>query len=250
MTQILGIGFRHDKNTGCVNDLWMDKRGVDIGMRAGFLCQDCKEATNLYDESISIYFPDIEAILDAVSSASRYHNDILMLSFGSDKISKTEWDIFICHNSEDKDDIQKINSLLKSKGISTWLDEERISPGVLWQPELEKIIPSINCVAVFVGESGVGPWQNAETRAFLTEFINRGCPVIPVILKSAKAIPDLPLFLKQFMWVDMRRDFDASISKLASAVFSFRHRIHESTNLCIHEDTRKLTAVMHAVEMR
>ena len=38
----------------------------------------------------------------------------------------------------------------------------------------------------------------------LTEFIDRGYPVIPVLLPGAPEKPKLPLFLKGFTWVDLR----------------------------------------------
>ena len=71
--------------------------------------------------------------------------------------------------------------------------------------ELEKQIESISSVVIAVGESGTGPWQNVELRAFIGEFVRRGCPVIPLLLSDCRDIPKLPLFLNQFTWVDLRR---------------------------------------------
>jgi hypothetical protein len=39
-------------------------------------------------------------------------------------------------------------------------------------------------------------------RAFLSEFIDRQCPVIPVLLPGAIA-PELPVFLRRMTWVDL-----------------------------------------------
>jgi hypothetical protein len=47
-------------------------------------------------------------------------------------------------------------------------------------------IEIIKSAAVFVGESGLGPWQNHEIPALLSQFVKREFPVIPVILPSAK----------------------------------------------------------------
>jgi len=41
--------------------------------------------------------------------------------------------------------------------------------------------------------------------AFLSEFVNRGCPVIPVLLPDVGKVPVLPIFLKGMTWVDFRR---------------------------------------------
>ncbi|MEL6778913.1 MAG: GUN4 domain-containing protein [Cyanobacteria bacterium J06597_16] len=42
-------------------------------------------------------------------------------------------------------------------------------------------------------------------RAFLSEFVERGCPVIPVLLPGAPQEPELPRFLRGKTWVDFRR---------------------------------------------
>ncbi len=44
-----------------------------------------------------------------------------------------------------------------------------------------------------------------EIKAFLREFIERKCPVIPVILPGVKRKPKLPVFLKGMGWVDARK---------------------------------------------
>ena len=41
--------------------------------------------------------------------------------------------------------------------------------------------------------------------AFLREFVNRGCPVIPVLLSNSHTKPELPIFLRGMTWVDIRK---------------------------------------------
>jgi hypothetical protein len=93
---------------------------------------------------------------------------------------------------------------LTEKNIKPWLDEQEIRPGTSWQTALERQIESIRSAAVFVGESGFGPWQNQEIQALLSQFINRECPVIPVVLPSARMTPRLPWTLANLHWVDFR----------------------------------------------
>jgi hypothetical protein len=88
----------------------------------------------------------------------------------------------------------------------------------MWQPELERQIGGVRAACVFVGPNGRGPWQDMEIRAFLSEFVNRGCPVVPVLLKNAGAAPDLPLFLRQMMWVDLRADPELHLKRLVTAL--------------------------------
>jgi hypothetical protein len=115
------------------------------------------------------------------------------------------FDVFLCHNSEDKPAVIKIAKELKGRGLKVWLDEWELRPGMGWQRALEKQIESIKSAAVFVGDKGTGPWQDMEIDAFLREFVKRGCPVIPVIFKGCKRKPKLPVFLRGMTWVDLRK---------------------------------------------
>jgi hypothetical protein len=121
--------------------------------------------------------------------------------------SKAEiFDVFLCHNSEDKPAVREIAQMLVKEGVKPWLDEEQIRPGTSWQIALGQQIESIKSAAVFVGESGLGPWQGHEMQSFLTRFVNRKCAVIPVILPSTKVTPELPWPLENLHRVDFRID--------------------------------------------
>jgi hypothetical protein len=48
--------------------------------------------------------------------------------------SKAEtFDVFLCHNSEDKPAVREISQKLVEKNIKPWLDEAEIRPGTSWQ---------------------------------------------------------------------------------------------------------------------
>jgi len=115
-----------------------------------------------------------------------------------------QFDVFLCHNSEDKSAVIEIAEQLRQSNLKPWLDVWELQPGAIWQFELEQQIESIGAAAVFVGKEGLGPWQSEEIYAFLQEFIRRKCPVIPVMLHDAPKQPRLPIFLKNRHWVDFR----------------------------------------------
>ena len=118
------------------------------------------------------------------------------------------------HNSKDKSQVKIIGEQLKKRGILPWLDEWELRPGLPWQRLLEQQIVNIKSAAVFVGIGGIGPWQRQELDAFLREFVERGCPVIPVVLESAPKKPVLPLFLKGMTWVDFRKKNPEPLERL------------------------------------
>jgi hypothetical protein len=136
----------------------------------------------------------------------------------------TCFDTFLCHNSGDKAEVRKIGRQLKKYGVQPWLDEWELRPGIPWQRILEKEIPRISSAVVIVGESGLGPWQRVELEAFLREFVQRGCPVIPVVLSNAPSVPDLPLFLRGNTWVDFRQSRPSPMQQLIWGITGRRAR--------------------------
>jgi len=115
-----------------------------------------------------------------------------------------EYDVFLSYNSQDKQAVEYIARLLKTNRVRIWFDRWNLRPGSRWQEELENIIETCKTAAVFVGPNGIGPWENIEMRACLTQFANRKLPVIPVILPGLESPPELPLLLQGFHYLDYR----------------------------------------------
>jgi formylglycine-generating enzyme required for sulfatase activity len=116
-----------------------------------------------------------------------------------------DYDVFLCHNSKDKLEVKKIAEMLKNSNINPWLDEWELRPGFSWQDILENQIETIQSAAIFVGQNGIGPWEDLELSAFIRQFVRRKCPVIPVILPNCDIDPKLPIFLEGMTWVDFRK---------------------------------------------
>src|SRR5215212_1040425 len=116
----------------------------------------------------------------------------------------TKHDLFLSYNSRDHDAVRQIYDDLKSRGFNLWFDREALTPGRLWQAEAEKGLKSCRAAAVFIGPNGIGPWENLEMRALLTRVAQEGFPLIPVPLPGAPEKLDLPAFLAELGWVDMR----------------------------------------------
>jgi eukaryotic-like serine/threonine-protein kinase len=134
------------------------------------------------------------------------------------------FDVFMCHNSEDKPAVREIAKKLVKEGVRTWLDEEQIRPGTSFQKSIGRQIESIKSAAVFVGENGFGPWQDQETQALLSQLVKRECPVIPVILPSAKTTPELPWTLANLNWVDFRTTNPDPITQLVWGITGQKNR--------------------------
>jgi TIR domain len=118
--------------------------------------------------------------------------------------TSARFDVFLSHNSSDKPAVRELASALSARGLRVWFDEWELVPGRPWQEALERVIRTVHSAAVLVGPAGIGPWEEPEMRACLSEFVRRRLPVIPVLLPGTPTEPELPMFLAQFTWVDLR----------------------------------------------
>lgn len=115
------------------------------------------------------------------------------------------FDVFLSHNSTDKPAVRDLKQLLLGARITSWLDEDELQPGIPWQERLEMGIRSSNSVAVLIGKDGLGPWEDEEMQAALRLAVRGKRPVIPVLMPGAPSKPELPMFLGNRTWVDLRR---------------------------------------------
>lgn len=115
-----------------------------------------------------------------------------------------DFDLFLSYNSLDRETVLQIAAHLKSRDLHPWLDVEELRPGLPWQDGLEEAMKTTRAAAVCLGGHGKGSWQKPEIRACLGQMVERGLPVIPVLLPGAPENPDLGLFLKDNTWVDLR----------------------------------------------
>ena len=114
------------------------------------------------------------------------------------------FDVFLSHNSKDKPLVRRIAKRLEKYGLTPWLDEKDLRPGLPFQDGLEEAMRSTRAAAVFLGGHGLGSWQRPEVRACLSLMVERGQPVIPVLLPGAPEKPEIGLFLRENTWIDFR----------------------------------------------
>lgn len=121
------------------------------------------------------------------------------------KEAQGRYDVFLSHNSKDKAAVEKIAKKLKSVGIRPWFDKWDLAPGDTIADALEKAIKSIPCAALCFGPADKGKWHLMEIRAYVEAWAKKEeARFIPVILPGVKGKPDLPIWVRQALWVDMR----------------------------------------------
>lgn len=116
----------------------------------------------------------------------------------------SNFDVFLSHNSRDKSAVRELAHALVVRGLRVWLDEWELLPGRSWQNELSRVLGKIRSIAVLIGTDGIGPWQILEQEAILRDAVYHRIPVIPVLLPNASGSAELPLFLANRTFVDLR----------------------------------------------
>ena len=123
-------------------------------------------------------------------------------------MTEPQFDVFLAHSSADKPLIRKIYRQLKSRGLSPWLDEEELIPGRPFHPALEEAIRRSKTAAVCIGVNGLGRWHRIELSTLIGQFVNRGIPVIPVLLPGVESVPEALLFLGDFHAVNFHNNLE------------------------------------------
>lgn len=165
----------------------------------------------IFIKKIQRYRKQLQELLIHYNNSDHISQELSAASQNSESI---HYDVFLCHNTDDKPFVKNIALKLKERSITSWLDVWEARPGLPWQRILQEQIQTIDTVAVFVGSSGIGPWQQEEIDGFLQEFMTRGCPIIPVLLPDTPVEPVLPPFLKNRTYVDFRYDDPDPIEQL------------------------------------
>jgi hypothetical protein len=119
-----------------------------------------------------------------------------------EKPESEEFDVFLAHNGADKPEVRIIAHQLKTHNIKIWLDEEQIPPGRSFQDEIQKAIPLVKPAAIFIGLQGLGKWQEMEVRSLTTRCVEKGIPLIPILLPGVTKLPEKLVFLKEYTWVN------------------------------------------------
>jgi hypothetical protein len=193
------------------------------------ICPDCGVFTpidDLVEETLAADARVKEIDRTADNEQSRQQR----LAILGERESRSEFHVFLCHNSVDKPAVRQLRDKLRAHGVLAWLDEDGIQAGQQFVPRIEQIIDVVPTVAVIIGPSSVGPWQQHEYYAFLQRYVGarnkreESAPIriIPVLLPGVSRRPVLPVFLRGFSWVDFREkgglDDLGQLSDLVAAI--------------------------------
>ena len=156
---------------------------------------------------------------------------------------RTKYDVFLSHNRKDKPAVKDLKKRLAAQGLRVWYDEDELRPGIPWQQLLESGIESSGSVAVLVGRDGCGPWEGQEMEFALRLAVEDKRPVIPVLLPGAPSQPNLPRFLGNRTWVDLRSGFsDEGLEKLVWGITGTKPRPSVKSTQSAHAATSHIAS--------
>ena len=151
---------------------------------------------------------------------------------------KSEIDLFLSYNSKDRLAVQRLAVALRNRGLRPWVDFNDLPPGKPWQDEIEEVIQGARAAAILVGGDGLGPWEVPEMRACLTQLVKRRVPVIPILIPGAPRELELPVFLGELTWIDLRDGIsDQGIDKIIWGATGRRSYQESSSNHIFLEPT-------------
>ena len=136
-----------------------------------------------------------------------------------------KYDVFICHNSQDKPEVRKIKSSLQKENIKTFYDEEDLKPFEKWKQQLLDSIKEVRFFLVFISNHGTGPTQHQEIDCFLKEVL----PKKPEIKTGLVILPNTKIgiintitnsypYFKELHYGDLRKDYDQSFKKMIADI--------------------------------
>jgi TIR domain len=128
----------------------------------------------------------------------------------------TPLDVFLSHNHGDKEFVRRLATDLRDAGVPVWLDEWELRVGDSLVDRIESGIAQAGYLAVVLSPRSVGSaWVKRELNAALAEEIRRrGVFILPILIEDC----DLPLFLRDKMYADFRRDYAEGLGAIMRVV--------------------------------
>lgn len=167
-----------------------------------------------------------------------------------------EFDVFLSHNSRDKDSVRAIAQKLEREGVRTWFDEREFVGGDDWKKKLYETLDKAEIIFFFLGTNGVGKWQDEEIEYSHHLYVSSGktSPIIVPILLPGASTDDLPSkfsYLKgiQFVILENLNNYD-EISKLLEIFLRIQHK-HDAPSvepIKYNHNSRKIERIQKDIE--
>jgi hypothetical protein len=134
------------------------------------------------------------------------------------EINHDDYDVFLAYSPTSSNEVERIASKLREKGIHPWLDQYKLDLGISWKDAVVRGLKDAKSVIIFIGKDEVALWQIPEIRAVIRNLFKKGIPINLVFLENVVREPRLPVFLEDLPFFDFRNGFDDALSGLVLSV--------------------------------
>ncbi|MBD3308821.1 TIR domain-containing protein [candidate division KSB3 bacterium] len=149
-----------------------------------------------YGEKISVLDPQDGGRLDITKSYEDFLGYLLQYDYPWEESTTKYFDVFMVYSAQDKAQVVTIAEKLSQQGLTPWIDIEQLRPGKHWRDNFLEAIFQAESVAMFIGPGGPEKWQMVELKSFIRQSIERGIPVIPVLLPGIDEVSEEWQFLE------------------------------------------------------
>jgi len=124
--------------------------------------------------------------------------------------------VFISYSHKDKRFTRKLADVLKANGIDVWIDELVISPGDNIIAKIEEGMQSAEAIIAVLSKSYVASkWAMQELSVFSARALSEvSIRIIPALIEDC----DVPIFLRDRLYVDFRSGFDSAITRILASL--------------------------------
>jgi hypothetical protein len=163
-------------------------------------------------------------VADGAFLRARHRGGKLMMAIERGAKRTAKPDIFISHSSRDKDAALHLAKILNYCATDVWLDDWELEVGQSLTDEISRAMDEARYIAILITENyNKTVWTKTEYKKALTrEQKEQRTVMLPIIIGKAE-IPD---FLEDKIYIDLREDYFCGILKLVGMVHGLsRYRI-------------------------
>jgi hypothetical protein len=155
-------------------------------------------------------------------------------------------DIFISHSSRDKPAATNLALTLNFCSVDVWLDDWELEVGQSLTDEIAKAMEDSRYIAILITENyNKTVWTKAEyKKALAREQKEKRTVMLPLIVGSAE-VPD---FLEDKIYIDLRTDFFLGVIKLVAMVHGVsQFRISRAVSRWKPDSVADVWKLLHSV---
>jgi hypothetical protein len=124
--------------------------------------------------------------------------------------------IFISYSHQDSEFVDRLAAQLVQNKVSVWVDRWELNVGDSLLARIQGAIRGASALLVILSPaSGNSAWVQKEVNAgLIRELEEKQVVVLPVLIDDC----DIPLFLREKLYADLRSDFDTGLRRILESV--------------------------------